>query len=448
MAISRVIAEIEAAGVKLSTSLEDRLAYCKDYNPLHLHRLLRREVPALPDAVAFPRSIDDVSAVLRAASAHGVPVYVFGGASGVMDAATPYEGGIALSTLGLDWIEVDVENRLATAGAGVIGGKLEKALNAYGLTLRHSPQSLYCSTVGGWVATAASGQYSTGYGSIEDLVVSLTVVLPSGEVLEETKAPRRAGPDLKKLFIGSEGALGVVAEATLKVFDAPEEAAMLSLEYSSLREALAEARRLVAMKPALMRLFDEEESLRYFDVEKPTLIAIFEGQDASQRAEAAARALEGRRAEGYAETWMGKRFDVSDISRIVPLGFIFDTIEVACFWSSAERLYRSVIEAIRSVKGTVMASAHASHFYYSGLCFYFTFVGLPADIEEYYHEVWKQAMKASLESGGNITHHHGVGRLRKPWLRAEIKGYYSLLEKIKDMVDERRLLNKGVLLDT
>jgi len=447
MDVSCVIAEIEGAGVRYSTALEDRLAYCKDYNPLHLPKLLRREVPALPDVVVFPKSTEEVSAVLRAASSHGVPVYVFGGASGVMDAATPYEGGIALSTLGLDWIRVDAENRLATAGAGVIGGKLEKVLSQHGLTLRHSPQSLCCSTVGGWVATAASGQYSTGYGSIEDLVVSLTVVLPSGEVLEEAKTPRRAGPDLKKLFIGSEGALGVVAEVTLKVFDIPEEAATLSLEYSRLREALVDARRLVAMRPALMRLFDEEESLRYFDVEKPTLIAVFEGRGASQLSERAARALKGRRAEGYAERWMRKRFDVSDISRIVPLGFIFDTIEVACFWSSAERLYSSVIEAIRSVKGTVMASAHASHFYESGLCFYFTFVGLPADIESYYHEVWRRAMKASLESGGNITHHHGVGRLRKPWLRAEIKGYYSLLRKIKDVVDEGRLLNRGVLLD-
>ncbi len=443
--ISRAIDELRGLGVEVSTDNEDRIAYSKDFNPLHQLGLLKRELPALPDAVAFPRSVEDVSKVLSVATKYGIPVYVFGAASGVIDSATPYEGGIALSTLSLDWIDIDEGNRLVTVGAGVIGGRLERFLNARGYSLRHIPQSLFCSSVGGWVATASSGQYSTGYGNIENLVVSLKVVLPNGEILEEPKTPRRAGPDLKRMFIGSEGLLGVIAEVTLKMFELPEEVEMLSFEYENIEEALRDARMFVSMRPALMRIFDDEESLRYFDSERFSLIMIFEGSGARQKAEEARRAASGSEVEGYTEKWLEKRFDVSDISRINILGFVFDTIEISCFWRSAAKVYASVVNAIRSVEGTVTASAHASHFYESGLCFYFTFAGLPEDAESYYREVWSKAIAASLRSGGNVTHHHGIGRLRRQWLGDEIGSYVSLLRDLKAMLDRRNIMNRGVL---
>lgn len=278
IAIEKALEEIRAAGIAVSTNMEDRIAYCKDYNPLHLPKLLRREFSAMPDAVVFPKSTEEVSAVLKVANTYGIPVYVFGGGSGVIDAATPYEGGIALSTLSLDQIEIDEENMVVRAGAGVVGGRLEKILNRQGFTLRHSPQSLYCSTVGGWVATAASGQFSTGYGNIENLLVSLTAVLPDGEVVTERATPRRAGPDLKKIFVGSEGLLGVVTEAVMKIFPLPEEFLTLSVEYDGIGEAVRDAKALMQLRPALMRIFDDEESLRYFDSESFTLIAVFEGK--------------------------------------------------------------------------------------------------------------------------------------------------------------------------
>lgn len=444
--IEKAVEEIKSAGVKISTNIEDRIAYCKDYNPLHLPKLLKKELPALPQAVAFPKTTEEVSRILQVANAYGVPVYIFGGGSGVIDAATPYEGGIAVSTLGIDFVDVDEENMLVRAGAGVVGGRLEKILNHRGFTLRHSPQSLYCSTVGGWVATAASGQFSTGYGNIENLLISLTAVLPDGEVVVERATPRRAGPDLKRIFVGSEGLLGVVTEAVMKIFPLPEEFLTLSVEYEGIRDAVRDAKALMQLKPALMRIFDDEESLRYFDSESFTLIAVFEGRDASAKLKEAKEIVSGEVVDGRAEKWLEKRFDVSDISRIVPLGFIFDTIEVACFWRDAEKIYTEVLKAIRSVEGTVTASAHASHFYECGLCFYFTFAGLPANIESYYEDVWRRAIEASLKNGGNLTHHHGVGRLRKRWLSAEIGGYYPLLRDLKSILDRRNILNRGVML--
>jgi alkyldihydroxyacetonephosphate synthase len=444
--IGKLIEDLEKEGVKVSTRMEDRIAYSKDFNPLHLNRMLDKKLPALPDAVTFPKTTEEVSKILSLANIHGIPIHVFGGASGVIDAATPYGGGIALSTLSLDWIKIDEENRIVDAGAGVVGGRLEKALNGRGFTLRHSPQSLYCSTVGGWVATAASGQFSTGYGSIENLVVSITAVLPDGQILSEVKTPRRAGPDLKRLFIGSEGAFGVVTEVTMKIFEIPEKSVAVSIEYDYIGDAIRDARDFMKLRPALMRIFDDEESIRYFDSERISMITIFEGEDAFERGEVVKRISRGDIVEGYAEKWLEKRFDVSEISRIVPLGFVFDTIEVACFWKDAERLYNEVINAIRSVSGTVTASAHASHFYESGLCFYFTFVGLPSDLEAYYREVWKRAIEASLKNGGNITHHHGIGRLRKAWLPNEIGNFYYLLRDLKTVIDRRNIMNPGGML--
>jgi alkyldihydroxyacetonephosphate synthase len=443
--MSRVLEELKGAGISFSADYEDLIAHCKDFNPLHQLKLLKKLTPALPEVVVFPKSVEEVSKVLKIANSLKIPVYVFGGASGVIDSATPYEGGIALSTLGLDWIEIEEENRIVTCGSGVVGGRLEKILNHRGFSLRHVPQSLYCSTLGGWVATASSGQFSTGYGNIEDLIVSLKVVLPNGEILEERKTPRRAGVDLKRLFVGSEGLFGVIAEVTMKIFELPKESFKLSFEYESIESALEDAKRLLSLKPALMRVFDDEETLRYFDSESFSLIAIFEGNGAIERGEIARSILRGKEVEGYVDIWLEKRFDVSDISKIGVLGFVFDTIEVSCFWKSAAKLYRAVIDAIRSVEGTVTASAHASHFYESGLCFYFTFVGFPANAEEYYSEVWRRAIMASLENGGNTTHHHGIGRLRRAWMGEEFGSFLSLLKELKFIVDRNNIMNRGVL---
>jgi alkyldihydroxyacetonephosphate synthase len=443
--MSRVPEELKSAGIAFSTDYEDLIAHCKDFNPLHQLKLIEKKTPALPEVVVFPKSIEEVSEVLKIANALRIPVYVFGGASGVIDSATPYEGGIALSTLGLDWIEIEEENRTVTCGAGVVGGRLEKILNHRGYSLRHIPQSLYCSTVGGWVATASSGQFSTGYGNIEDLIVSLKAVLPNGEILEERKTPRRAGVDLKRLFVGSEGLFGVIAEVTMKFFELPKESVKLSFEYDSIESALEDAKRFLSLKPALMRVFDDEETLRYFDSEAFSMIAIFEGNGAKESGMIARSISKGKEVEGYTDIWLEKRFDVSDISKIGVLGFVFDTIEVSCFWKPAAKLYRAVIEAIRRVEGTVTASAHASHFYESGLCFYFTFAGFPANAEEYYSEVWKRAIKASLENGGNTTHHHGIGRLRRAWMGEEFGSFLPLLKELKFLIDRNNIMNRGVL---
>jgi alkyldihydroxyacetonephosphate synthase len=146
------------------------------------------------------------------------------------------------------------------------------------------------------------------------------------------------------------------------------------------------------------------------------------------------------------EIWLEERFNVSDISRFVPMGIIFDTIEVSCFWKNAMDVYRSILKAIRGVEGTLLASCHASHFYEDGLCFYFTFAGVSGDYEGYYRSVWEAAMKTALLKGASLSHHHGIGGLRAKWLKEEFLGFYSIFRDLKMFFDSKNIMNRGTVL--
>jgi alkyldihydroxyacetonephosphate synthase len=435
-------------GKRLSVDVADRIAYCKDYNPLHLHHLLNGKIPALPDAVVFPASVEEVAEVIRIANSYSVPLYVFGGGSGVIDGSTPYCGGIVLSTLSLDEISIDEERMQVKAGAGVVGGKLEYVLNHKGYTLRHSPQSLYCSTVGGWVATRASGQFSTRYGNIEDIIVSLTVVTPSGEVIEAKNLPRKASIDIKSIYIGSEGLFGVICDATLRMRKLPEKQYKMAFRYDSMDDAVEDARNLMqSLKPALLRIFDKLETMKNFSIDGVVTIVMVEGENAEREMEFIETKLKGEKlGEKPVEIWLEERFNVSDISRFVPMGIIFDTIEVSCFWKNAMDVYRSILKAIRGVEGTLLASCHASHFYEDGLCFYFTFAGVSGDYEGYYRSVWEAAMKTALLKGASLSHHHGIGGLRAKWLKEEFLGFYSIFRDLKMFFDSKNIMNRGTVL--
>jgi alkyldihydroxyacetonephosphate synthase len=337
---------------------------------------------------------------------------------------------------------------LVKVGAGVVGGRLEDVLNHNGFTLRHSPQSLYCSTVGGWVATKASGQFSTRYGNIEDLLVGLKVVMPDGEIVEAEPFPRKAFINPNDLFTGSEGIFGVICEATLKIRKIPEENYKMAFRFDSMDDAVENARKLVqTFRPALLRIFDRLESLKNFNVEGVVMIVMVEGEMADQERDFVLKKVNGEFiGEKPVEDWLRERFNVSDISKFVPLGIIFDTIEVSCFWKNAMEVYRKILKAIRDVDGTLLASCHASHFYEEGLCFYFTFAGVSGDLEKYYREVWKKAMETALGTA-SISHHHGIGALRAKWLPKELKGFYPILRDLKTIFDRRNILNPGKVIE-
>ena len=448
---------------RVSTQKKDLVAHAGDLWPRRLIlRRLKKEIKQ-PLAVVTPISSKEVQILLKWANEKGVSVIPFGGGSGVCGGVEVIGDSIALDLKKLNQIlEINDTSLYVKVGAGILGGELEKRLNERGLTLCHFPASFFISTVGGWISTRASGQMSTAYGSIEDILLSLKVVLPNGALLETKLVPRSAtGPDLKELFLGGEGSFGVVTEATCGVRKIPPVREFLSFSFEHSSKGLLGIRTLLqsGISPAVVRLYDElDTALQLSEIGLSAsgnlLLLIFEGTQAMvqfQKEEALKLfSKEGKNlGEKPAKHWWAHRFDLNDQKLITLLsqeGVILDTIEVAATWDDLEGLYQGVKEAIGS---TLTVMAHFSHFYLTGGSIYFTVVGNVDEEKalETYDHLWQKAMEAVLVSKGTISHHHGIGLLRKDWIQKELGSEgYALLSQIKKAVDPKNILNPGKLI--
>ena len=342
------------------------------------------------------------------------------------------------------------------------GHIFEEALQARGYSMGHWPQSVSLSTVGGWTATRAAGQYSTRYGSIEDMLLGLEAVMADGRVVRIKPTPRRsAGPDPRHLFLGAEGTHGIVTEATLKVFPLPDSRRLLCFAFPDLDSGLEAIRLIVraGWRPPVMRLYDAMETGRHFGQwqqdDRCFLLLLTEGPASLTAAEAEAchAACTGQGGEPMGDApvqhWMHERNNVPSLMSFVERGFVLDTIEVAVEWDRIHALYAEVVAAMQTVKNLIVISGHTSHSYAQGINVYFTFVAKPDDAaaaEPTYRECWKQAMEATLRVGGTICHHHGIGRLRAPWMPAEHGSALDLLRAVKHALDPNGIMNPGVLL--
>lgn len=438
----------------------DKISYSRDCWPITLRWFLEGKIAALPDFIVWPETTSHVSQIVALANQEKIPIVPFGEGSGVLGGAIPTRGGIVLDMKKMsDVLDIDESNLTVTAQTGINGMNFERALNREGYTLGHFPQSLYCSTLGGWLACKAAGQYSTKYGKIDDMVVSLEAVLPQGETIRSKPAPKPStGPQIEALLLGSEGTLGIITEATLKIWPTPEKSAYHSYAFPSLGNGL-EAIRLILRRglyPAVVRLYNKAESARHFHETKDAkgkcmLILVMEGtEELVNLEEKTSREMcKGNGGVPCGEEpvnhWLATRFNVKEISEFAPRDVVFDTIEVSVGWDKSQTLYDSMISAMRSVEGVILASAHASHFYPQGVCFYFTFGGVAINDEpyEFYSSVWDAAMRACIEAGGSISHHHGIGLMRSSWLPAELGTRFEVLKKIKETLDPNDIMNPG-----
>jgi alkyldihydroxyacetonephosphate synthase len=315
-----------------------------------------------PDLVVFAGSDEDVATVLRLANEHRVPVVPWGGGSGSQGGAVLSEGGIALDVNGLDRIvEIDETSLTVTAEAGVNGQRLEEELNERGLMLPHYPASVDLATVGGYVAARGSGVLSTRYGKIEDLVLALRVVLPTGQLIETVPVPRHAvGPELTQLFVGSEGTLGVITRATLALRPLPATRRFEAVSFPSLPEGIAAIRGAIArgLRPSVVRLYDETATrLTLSPVVGQQLadvcaILCFEGEPSVVDAEAegvlqlaaahGATALDG----SIGETWWTRRYEFYRPPHHPELPAMWGTIEAVATYARIYDVYRAVRSAI------------------------------------------------------------------------------------------------------
>jgi alkyldihydroxyacetonephosphate synthase len=416
-----------------------------------------------PVCVVKPRSTEEVSAAVRVAQRHGVAIVPYGGGSGVLGGSVPSDGAIAIDLRAMDrLLALDETALLARVQAGMMGGVYEETVTARGYTTGHYPQSIARATMGGLVATRSAGQFSTKYGNIEDLLLGLEVVLPSGNVVRLDPFPRAStGPALQELFLGSEGALGIITEVTVKVFPLPEKREIASFAFKSMADGLEAIRRIVrpGWRPAVVRLYDQMESARHFSAQNipadaNMLLVVCEGPAALVAAEMQA-CREVAQAMGAGdvgpapvEHWFGKRNEVPSWDFFLENGLVVDTIEVAATWDRVSALYDSVVATLQQVPGVLTGTAHSSHSYPQGTNLYVTFAIRPDDYaqaEKLYLEAWGRVMEATIAAGGTIAHHHGIGKLRVPWLERELKSAYPVLQAVKRALDPAGIMNPGTL---
>jgi len=480
---------------EVSDDDESRAEAGRDWWPLAIGWAARGQVPARPALIARPTDTAQVSAVLAACNDAGVPVTPSAGRSGVCGSAIPLYGGVVLDLCGLAGIgDVDTTSLVADLRAGTFGPDVETGLrDDHDVTLGHWPQSMDLSTVGGWLACRGAGQYSNRYGKIEDMVIGLEVVLADGTIVRTGgRGPRAAtGPDLNQVFVGSEGTLGVITEGRFRVHQVPTYSGQRAFGFRSFADGLDACRRILrrGATPAVLRLYDETESGRSFDQGTTNVLIVLDEGDPGlvdatlavvDQESAAADRLEGN----LVDRWMEQRNDVSALAPLWRHGIVVDTVEVSARWSVLPGLYRSVLDALNSVDGTLAASSHQSHAYTDGACLYFTFAGRPpsgvggvtvptgggpmdtgggtsvpeldgdapalddeqqAWAEHYYEQAWNQVTAATRDAGGAISHHHGIGINRARFLPDALGPAFGVLTSLKQALDPKGILNPGKL---
>jgi alkyldihydroxyacetonephosphate synthase len=495
-----------------------------------------RPLPARPYAVVWPEHVREVVAVVKLAREYRVPIVPYGGGSGVCGGAVPIHGGITIDTKRMQQIRaVHAAELVCDVEAGLSGERFERELARRGYTFGHFPSSIYCSTVGGWLATRAAGQLSTKYGKVEDRCAGLTVVTGRGEVIE-TDGPSRAlrGPNWTQLLLGSEGTLGVITSARLRLSPAPQLRVFRGFEVEDVSAGLAAIRRVLqkGLRPAVVRLYDEVDTLMnarshdepVAEAAEPAVIgprppletgalpawpgpppdepgglvarlvelargkhlrrdamhaALGQSQLVNRLvgtvAEKIARrgcrliiGLEGARIRTEVEAaltfhelevagardkgeepgwaWLRHRYAVSyRMSPVFRDGAFVDTMEVAASWERLLDLYHSVRAAIAR---HALVMAHFSHAYADGCSIYFTFVGTAGDApaaERLYDAIWRDGLDATIQVGGTISHHHGVGLLKAPFMAAEHREGMAIFEATKAAFDPDGIMNPGKL---
>ncbi|GBQ13705.1 FAD-binding oxidoreductase [Swaminathania salitolerans] len=456
-----VLAQLEAIADRVQTAREDIVTQTRDWwSGTRISETSGR--PAVTEG-AFVRvsRVEQVQEIMKLAFAHAIPVTASAGRSNVTGAALPLRGGIILDLCGLNrFIGFDAGSQLAEVEAGIFGDVFETVLQReHGVTMGHWPSSFGISTVGGWIACRGAGQLSTRYGKIEDMVHTLDVVLADGRLVTLGGYPRAAtGPDLKQIFIGSEGTLGIIVRARLRTHRLPDHASALCFGFQSFAAGLEACRRIMqaGATPAVLRLYDALESGIQFD--RPGTNVLLIADEGPEPIVSTCLELcrsiceeEGETlpAEAIFERWLDTRYATEKPAEgfTQTSGFVADTLEMAGSWGCLPQIYDEVVAAINEVPGTLAGSAHQSHAYLEGACVYFSLRAdiPPAHREEWYRTVWKSVNDVLLRYRRDVTisHHHGVGLLRGPYMEPALGEGFEVLRTIKKALDPRNILNPG-----
>jgi len=466
------------------------LAVSRDLWPRGTLALAKGGLPEPSSVVCWPEQEAELVALLRWAHAAGVPVVPYGAGSGVCGGAAGRNEAVVVDTKGLRELTIHADDRFVTAGAGWIGQHLEDVLERQGLATRHSPSSIWCSSVGGWAAARSAGQFSSQYGKFEDMTLGLRAVTPCGVVDTGQRVPRGA-EDLGHVLMGSEGTLGVISAVDIRIVPTANSRWLRGYSFPSVPAALACMQGIMqaGLHPSVMRLYDPVDALiggkhgdapgkpsvlqswfkqldqqawfRGLELALPfalprlvnaiasgvgsrcVLVLGFEGDADVVASRSAAVAPWVSAAEDLGaepgERWYAHRHNVS--YKLAPIflrnGFA-DTMEVAASWSCFDALHKQVRAAIGR-RAVVMA--HMSHAYPEGCSIYFSFAGKGS--LKTYDALWEDALAAAIDAGGTCTHHHGVGLLKAKAARREVGHAHRVFERRKAQLDPGGVMNPG-----
>ena len=448
----------------VSTSQSDKIAYSCDYYWIPELWVDRGCKCPTPDFVVHPRTAEEVSRLCRIASNYKIPLTAWGGGSGSQGGALPIHGGITLDTKKLSRvIEIDKKALTVTAETGIIMQHLEWALEREGYSTMHVPASIGCATLGGFLAHRGTGVLSTKYGKIEDMILSLEAVLPDGTIVNTLAVPRHAsGPDLNQLFLGSEGTLGVITKATLKIHPLPETRRFHAFIFPDLHTGLEAGRQLMVrrLRPSVIRLYDEAETRRLIkrvlgiDKEGAYLVFGFDGDEdmvelEMKKALAICRSFpHDDLGSKLGEDWWEHRYDFFFPNHMFHLPQAFGTLDTVATFTNIENVYRAMKRVIEEQFPTARYIGHFSHWYEWGCMLYARFIvdEPPQDAHEaaqLYNRIWDCCLRAAMKEGGLLNEHHGIG-LKLGRLMRELYGpAYGVFEAIKHAIDPANIMNPG-----
>ena len=488
---SRLTAELRSAleavvgkdGVR-----DDRLTRVQHAGGKSYPDLLRRrqgDAIGAPDAVVLPRSHEEVMALLQVCVAHEIAVVPFGGGTSVVGGVEPERGRFeVLVTMDLSRmdqvLDVDETSLLATFQPGIRGPAAEAALRRQGYTLGHFPQSYVYASIGGYVATRSAGQASTGYGRIDEKVHGVRVAAPAGELSFGRAPATAAGPDLRHVVVGSEGLLGVITEATVRIAHAPEVEVHEAWAAPSFEAGYTAFRDMVQRGVAadICRLSDEDETQVFLQQTEGLKGTAFRGYlrvrgygDGclvilgweGRREQVAARRVQGAQVLGEhgmlrlgtrpGDAWAHGRFNGPYLrDDLMDRGVLVETLETSARWSDIPAVYRDVraalVDSLSARDTPPLVLCHVSHLYESGCSLYFTWVARqdPGNEMAQWRDAKDRASRAIQQAGGTITHHHAVGVDHRPYMATEVGDLgLAMLRSLKSTVDPTGILNPGKL---
>lgn len=414
-----------------------------------------------PDIIVRPGSAEEVSKIVKIANYYKIPVITWGGGSGSQGGALAMAGGILLDMKRMNkLIKIDENAHSITAEAGMIFQQLEWYANEKGYSCMHIPSCLTCGTIGGALGHRGIGILSSKYGKIDDMCMTMEVVLPNGDIIHTLPVPKHAaGPDLNQIFIGSEGTLGIITKATFRLFEQPECRKHRAFLFPSLHEGFEAGRDIMQkVKPSIMRLFDQAETTsiikKIIGVEEVgsfmniTLEGIERIVDIEMDIVMEIAAKYGGRDMGseYGEKWFDNRITFFYPDNIMDIPQMFGTMDTVSDYSHIEDIYWAMKHAIEDNYPNVKFIAHCSHWYGWGTMIYDRFImdNPPEDKEEalrLHNQIWNSGVRAAMAHGGVINDHHGIGLKLSRLMKEQYGPALQVMQALKKGLDPNGIMN-------